>query len=158
MTDTAGYGILRETTMAVYEDLRDRNRQTRLTASWLLAVCALAMGYAWNAGEDENGFYLAAAVFFMSLLGFLMAMYPRKSWALARDAGVIYRKRRDALTFTAADADKAILEALLADKGKGKNILMSLYNDTHWRTRFLKAGMCAFVVALVLVAVIEAVT
>lgn len=136
-----GFGVLRETAMAVFDDLRDRNRQIRLTSSWLLTISFFAMGYFWGQANGRPGYFVISLAFAVSFVMFLWSILPRKFWALAHDLGKIYARHRDGVKFTAAEADKEILEAVLADKGEGKNILISIYKDTEWRYRAQVGGI-----------------
>ena len=151
--ERGGFGILRNTAMAVFDDLQNRNRQTRLTSSWLLAISVLAMGYAWGevAGgkacscweeiAGQPGYYITAGLFASSFGFLLRSVYPGKYWALAYDLSEIYKKRRDTDVFTTEDANVQILDALLFDKGESTNILISVARDTEKRFVAQKWGV-----------------
>lgn len=136
-----GYGVLRETAMAVFDDLRGRNQQIRLTSSWLLTISFFAMGYFWGQTNGRPGYFVISLAFAASFGMFLWSIFPRKVWAMAHDLGKIYTKYRYKDEFTTTEADKDILEAVLADKGDGTNILISTYKDTEWRRRAQVGGI-----------------
>lgn len=105
-----GFGPLRETGQAVFDDLQARNRQVRLTSSWLLTVSLLAAGYAWNvaegAGGEAPGYYAIAVVFGASFGFFVWSVVSGKYWAMAYDLREIHQASWGEAVFTAGDANK----------------------------------------------------